>query len=457
MKAAGVPPLFAFVRRLAFVGLVILVAPALWVTIAASAGPGSDVSASARKAPTPRVLEEVPATSNSLAAAQAHNSAMLAADPTEPRFVVMASRLDAPDFSCELHLSGDGGRGWVPANPVPRLPKGAEKCYGPEVAFDRRGKLYYLFVGLVGRGNEPMGAFLTTSSDRGRTFTAPRKILGPFNFQVRMAIERDFGSRGRIHLVWLKASGDPGLGSMPPPPNPIMAAHSDDGGKTFSKPVQVSDLKRDRVVAPALALGPSGGIHVLYYDLGDDARDYNGLEGPVWEGKWSLVATSSAGGRGFARGVVVDDAIAPPERMMLIFTMPPPSEAAGPDGRLFAAWHDARNGDWDVFLSVSKDNGRSWTGPRRLNDDPVGNGRNQYLPRLSVSSAGRLDAIFYDRRDDPSNIRNNVYYTYSSNSMSSFSPNLRLTRKASDTRSGQRYQGAAAAGLVDFGARIALL
>lgn len=46
-----------------------------------------------------------------------------------------------------LHVSGDGGRSWAPIDPVPELPVGAEKCYGPEVAFDRNGVLHYLFVG----------------------------------------------------------------------------------------------------------------------------------------------------------------------------------------------------------------------------------------------------------------------------------------------------------------------
>ena len=73
---------------------------------------------------------------------------------------------DALDFGCALEVSGDAGGTFVPANPVPTLPPGAEKCYGPEVAFDRKGTLYFLFVGLRGTGNTPMGVFLTSSSDR---------------------------------------------------------------------------------------------------------------------------------------------------------------------------------------------------------------------------------------------------------------------------------------------------
>lgn len=146
--------------------------------------------------------------------APANNSPLLVEDPTEPRFVVMANRVDAPVFSCGLQVSGDAGRRWRSANPVPALPPGAERCYAPEVAFDREGVLYYLFIGLHGAGNEPMGAFLTTSRDRALTFSVPRRVLGPFNFGVRMAIDRTLGTSGRIHLTWLHATSDPPTGGL---------------------------------------------------------------------------------------------------------------------------------------------------------------------------------------------------------------------------------------------------
>jgi len=199
-------------------------------------------------------------------------------------------------------------------------------------------------------------------------------------------------------------------------------------------------------------------VHVLYYDLRDDARDYQGLSGPPWEGNWSLVMSSSLdGGETFGPGGVVSEEVVPPERVMLIFTMPPASLAADGSRRLYAAWHDARNGDWDVFLSHSSDGGRSWSAAERLNDDLARNGHHQYMPRLSVAPRGRLDAIFYDRRRDRKNRFNDVYYTFSNDQGASFAENMRLTTEASDSRIGQRYVGPSAKGLREFGSRIALL
>ncbi|MBW3575856.1 MAG: glycoside hydrolase [Actinobacteria bacterium] len=416
---------------------------------------GSVASAAGPTTP-PQVLPEVPVTATDQRVGPANNTPMIVADPSEPRFVTLANRQDAPDFSCTLHVSGDGGRSWLPVQPVPQLPDGAEKCYAPEVAFDREGTLYYLFVGLAGGGNEPMGAFLTTSADRGQTFSPPRQVLGPLNFAVRMAIDPGLGDRGRLHLVWLHATSDPPLGAFGPPPNPILAAYSDDGGATFSSPVQVSDAERQRVVAPALALGPDHAVHVAYYDLEDDVIDYQGLEGPTWNGTWSLVVANSVdGGDSFSGGKVVDDSIAPHERVMLIFTMPPASLVADAEGRLCAAWTDG--GDPDALLRCSVDQGRGWSEVRRLNDDAVDNGRRQYLPRISMAPTGRLDAIFYDRRDDAEDIGNHVYYTFSTDEAKTFASNLRLTADGSSSQIGQRYTNTSAEGLVEFGSRLGLL
>lgn len=409
----------------------------------------------------PVVTSEAPATANfqQRRHVRASNSPLIVADPNEPKFVVLANRLDAIDFDCALQVSGDGGRTWVPSQPVPKLPPGAEKCYAPEVAFDRAGVLHYLFLGLQGLGNSPMGAFLTTSADRGRTFSEPRQVLGPNRFQVRMDVDRTQGETGRLHLVWLEVTSDPGIGALPSSPNPILAAHSDDGGKTFSEPVVVSDPDRRRVVAPALAVGPDHAVHVAYYDLGDDARDYQGLDGPTWEGAWSVVlSTSTDGGRSFGKNVLVDDEVAPPGRVMLIFIMPSPALAVDASGGIYVAWTDARSGDPDVFLRHSPDGGHSWEDARRVNDDAVASGRHQDLPRLSVAPGGRLDAIFYDRRNDPENVLNDVYYTYSTDGGKTFAANIQVNGKASDSRIGRTYDALRAAkGLVEFGSRLGLL
>lgn len=408
------------------------------------------------------VRANVPVTANHAQAPLAQNSPVVAVDPTDDRFVALAHRIDyrsdprmgigMGQFGCALQLSGDGGATWVPAEPVPQLPEGADTCYAPQVAFEGDGTLHYLFVGLHGPGNVPMGVFLTSSTDRGRTFTEPRQVLGGNAFGVRLAID----DGGRMHLVWLQAHREPPLGGLPPGDNPIMWAHSNDSGQTFSQPVRVSQPQRQRVAAPALETGPDGAVHMAYYDLRGDTRDYQGLKGPTWEGKWSLIVATAPDGGGLTRHRVAADGVVPPERVMLIFTMPPPALAAGPDGRVYLGWHDARNGDWDAFVARSADQGRTWRAPVRVNDDAAGAGGHQYLPQLNVAETGRVDALFYDRRRDPENQSTDVFFAASRDGGQSFSENVRVTSRAFRSQIGPRYAVPSAEGLVEFGATLAL-
>lgn len=373
----------------------------------------------------PGTFTEVPVTATDLVERRASSSPALAADPTASRFIVAAHRTGDSEGGCGLQVSGDRGKGWVGADPVPVLPAGVERCSSPEVAFDRGGTLHYLFLGLAGPGLRPVGAFLTTSSDRAVTFSGPRQVLGPLAFGVRMAI----GASGRIHLAWLQAGAEPTAGGFASLDNPVQTAHSDDGGASFSEPLMVAPSGR-RWGGPALAVGPDGQVVIAYYDLGDDSRDYEGQPGLPWDGRWSLVTAVSADrGQRFAPAEVVDDAIAPPYRVPSIFTMAPPAVVAGRQSTC-VAWSDARHGDPDVLLRCAV-RGR-WTPARRVNDDPQGNGVWQYLPQLAQAPTGRIDVVFYDRR--VRHLRNDqvtVSFAYSYDG-AKFSGNVALTRAPSD-------------------------
>jgi len=398
----------------------------------------------------PGSFTEAPVTATDLVRQRVSSSPALAADPTAPRFVVAAHRTDGPERGCGLQVSGDGGGSWAGASPVPVLPPGTGECYAPEVAFDGRGTLHYLFVGLAGPGMKPTGAFLTTSTDRARTFSPPLRVLGPLSYGVRMVID---GVTGRIHLAWLQAGAEPTATGFTSLSNPVMTAHSDDDGASFSEPVMVS-TPTGRLAGPALAVGPGGRVEVAYYDLGDDARDYEGQAGLTWEGRWSLlVATSSDGGGRFGPGVVVDDAILAAYRVPSIFTMAPPALVAGPQGTCLA-WTDARHGDADVLLRCRSGGGR-WGSVRRVNDDPQGNGTWQYLPQLALAPTGRLDVAFYDRRISSSlrNDRATVAFAYSYDGRQ-FSSNIALTHAFFDPAVGPV---AGPAGTADFGSRLGLL
>ncbi len=74
---------------------------------------------------------------------------------------------------------------------------------------------------------------------------------------------------------------------------------------------------------------------------------------------------------------------------------------AGPGGALYVTWSDYRNGDLDVFAILSKDHGRTWSAPVRVNNDAVHNGADQFFQWLAVDpKSGAVNVAFYDRRHD---------------------------------------------------------
>ena len=65
--------------------------------------------------------------------------------------------------------------------------------------------------------------------------------------------------------------------------------------------------------------------------------------------------------------------------------------------------------DADVFIVKSIDGGLTWSPPLRVNQDDLANGKDQWFPFVAVTSDGRVDVVFYDRRDDQFNRLTHVY------------------------------------------------
>jgi hypothetical protein len=102
------------------------------------------------------------------------------------------------------------------------------------------------------------------------------------------------------------------------------------------------------------------------------------------------------------------------------------------NGTLYIAWSDERNGDADIVLVRSTDGGQTWGAPVRVNDDPVGDGKDQFQPQLAVAPNGVVSVMFFDRRDDPNNVLINVYLAQSTDNGQTFGPNARVTDASSD-------------------------
>jgi hypothetical protein len=384
----------------------------------------------------------------------AHNSPTIVRDPARPSNLAVSSRIDTPFFSCSLDVSHNAGATWS-QTPIP-APKGEQaKCYAPDVAYSAGGTLYVLFVTLRGNGNTPDAAWLSTSGDDGRHLSTPSKVLGPRAFQVRLAA--DPVRPGRLYLTWLQAVGDD-LGELKftRTGNPIEAARSDDYGKTWSAPVQVSSPSRQRVIAPAPAVGHNGAVYVAYMDLGADKLDYegehNGRGGPPYPGPYTLVVARSLDAGSTWEQSTVDAGIVPESRFV-VFLPTFPSIAVARSGWVYVAYQDGRYSPSDVDLWSLAPRGSSWSGPVRVNDTKPHDGTSQYLPELAVAPDGRLDVLYYDRRHDPANVMNEVSLQSSFDHGEAFTHSIRLSSRPFSSRIGY----GAKEGLPDLGSRLGLI
>ena len=383
------------------------------------------------------------------------NSPTIARNPTRSDNLVVSYRMDRPGFSAALSWSNNGGRSWeqtvLPlANDVPRCsasPQGDPCPFGPDIAFGPDGTLYVLYVALEGAGNDPASLWLATSTDGGRTLNLPVQVSGHLAFQARLAVD----PKGPIYITWLQGFGTGNLSFTDPPPY-IVAVRSDDKGHTFSPQVRVSDPARPRIGAPSPVVDSKGRLHVLYEDYKQNQRDFSALPGPPAELPFALVLTTSAdGGKTFTKNVDIETNVVATRRF-LIYLPEFPQIAAGPGDDLYVSWADGRNGDDDVFLRRSTNAGATWTDPVKVNDNPA-DGTAQFLPKVDVTSGGRVNVLFLDGRNDKANKKLLDAYLATSTDGGKHFKNVRVSDQSFDSTVGPTFGPDYG---TDFGTKLAL-
>jgi len=179
----------------------------------------------------------------------------------------------------------------------------------------------------------------------------------------------------------------------------ILFVRSRDHGKTWSKPVEIDNVR-------GLPRDDNGAIEGFAGAVGPDSTLY-----AAWtDGNHIVFTTSHDGGATFSptRNII--------DTAPTMFTLQAVSRANGfaqiaidprggaKGGRLYLTWSDYRNGDVDVFCSTSADYGETWSPAVRVNDDPAHDGADQFFQWMAVDPFdGAAYVVFYDRRGDPKN------------------------------------------------------
>jgi hypothetical protein len=307
--------------------------------------------------------------------------------------------------------STDFGRTFTPVQPGAA---GGRSGGDPSLVFDDKGSVFLgiLWIqrnglpGYWGHGPGANGILVRRSPDGGKTWDAEPSVVKEWKGdepQVSLEdmprlwadVEPRSPHKGNLYIAWIEWQLTQSI---------VLFSRSTDAGKTWSPPTRIST----KAGYPRDDNGAVVGI------IGTVAPD--GTQYVVWnEGLNVTLAISRDGGKTFEPSKPIFD-VGPPyfggasgipgvSRAMGF----PQIGLDGRTGALYVTWSDFRNGDVDVFISRSSDRGKTWSPPKRVNDDPVHSGADQFLQWLAVDPQdGSLYVQFYDRRDDPQNRKTRV-------------------------------------------------
>jgi hypothetical protein len=392
----------------------------------------------------------------------------LAVDPNDPERLVLGV-IDYSFPSMSSYVSFDGGERWEGPNQVPFLVEDRVAGGDPVLGIDRAGNTYMGFISIgVEEFNlgtvtvfSQVSSIAVAQSPNGISWAEPISTarsrvdtegLEPDRFgRLRGTI-----STGFLDKPWLAIGPSPDdperdviyvtytdfdvryeiayIGEIPIT-NPvelqttIRLVSSQDGGRTWTEPVDVSPTvrqaygEREAPETPGIfgtnrtvqgsqpAVAPDGMVHVAWIDSTDDEAMKGVAE--------IQVARSTDGGQTFstplAASVFNEIDFRPRNAFFRYWASAFPQLAVGPEGELHIAYvgrpPDRPGDDGDVYLVSSLDEGETWTRPRRLNDDD-GNSL-QFFPSLDVDPNGSVHVMWGDMRDDPVGARYHIYYTRS--------------------------------------------
>jgi hypothetical protein len=86
----------------------------------------------------------------------------------------------------------------------------------------------------------------------------------------------------------------------------------------------------------------------------------------------------------------------------------------------------------DVMIAHSTDGGTSFSAPVKINDDATTN-KWHWFGTFSVAPNGRLDAVWYDTRNDAGNLLSQLFYSYSTDGGVTWAPNVAVSQPFNPT------------------------
>lgn len=347
-----------------------------------------------------------------------HVEVMIAADPTNAHNLVTCSILQWTntngfnDSSTAAYASHDDGATWSPAvsNPI--------GSWDPSCAYDSAGRAYF-----ISGGNFEKHLALLRSNVTGGRWTSvevPHFVDRPWVTTFRRDLYVTYTPTSQVHLQELRVSRN--------------------GGKLFSAPIGYGRWPPRRSPSeftPSAPVVLADGTYVQAWQLSTYVpRGNSALQ--LWSEDSRLI--SKPNGAMFVATLRNNAESLDVVRAFDTYGEPYTVPALASDGgsspfknRLYLAWDDAREGRAEILVAYSTNDGRSWSAPRVVDNEPFtadfNNGPDDVTPTLAVNRDGVVGVTWEDRRDNPDDLGYYVRFSASLDGGYSWLPSVRVSER----------------------------
>jgi len=337
--------------------------------------------------------------------------------------------------------STNGGASWTSGGPV--LPPTGKQVMGdPMVAVDANGTFYMAtLIGPGGFAISGVAVYQSTATSPAVVFGAPvvvNGIVGSNDDKEWLAIDTSGGPyNGRVYVAWSELSS-----TATNEVAEIEEIHSTSTSPlTFTAPVALTGLDLFHHGAN-LALGPSGEVYLAWSAL---VFPFSGITG----GTVRLLKSTDGG----TTWVNPNPSDPNPNQTVATYNVTPSLLTSGgvdirtrnfpylavdstpagsaTRGNVYLTYQSKTSAsstdNSDIFFASSTNGGAAWSTPRTINKGPAVTSdadtttNDNWQPAIAVSPTTSLITVtFYDRREDPSNLKIKLYRALSSDGGATF-------------------------------------
>ncbi|MBK7630611.1 MAG: T9SS type A sorting domain-containing protein [Ignavibacteriales bacterium] len=300
-----------------------------------------------------------------------------------------------------VYWTTDAGANWGGANnPQPLF--GSTNYGDPSSAIGPNGYFYEGYITLAG------GMGVATSTNNGATWTSSVVSALSSDDKNHLMVDKQVTSPyvNRVYNTWTDFNG--GANN-----NQVVVKSSTDFGATWGTLINLSASLNPGSHGQGcnVQTGPNGEVYVVFavYDNFPSGEDAIGFAkstdgGATWTKSRIYGAMTPNGNFNFGiRGNLKPTSI----RVSSFPSMSVDRSGGLNNGNIYIVWPQINvapaGTDPDIVCLTSTDNGATWNGPVRVNDDALNNGKEQYYPWCTVDqSSGQLNVVWYDNRNTTS-------------------------------------------------------